>query len=296
MNIAQSRSRGPRRLGGGTFAAALVAIVLSVGSVATTVAAQAGTHDLARRLVAEGIEAAKSNDWATARDQFQKAYDIKPVPQTLYNLAAAQEKTGLLVEADRSYRLYLRETEVGGNAQFRKLASQRRAELVRRIAHVTINVENLGPDDTLLVNEKEISTAVVGESIPVNPGWNKLLVRRDGADVAGQNVQLAEGASQVVALAAPAYVAPAIAPATTTSATGGRSTAGGAAPASASNGAGASEAEDEGGGFLVPAILGGGALVVVGVLAAGAGTAAALLLIPGEPTETSLDAVTINGL
>ena len=130
-------------------------------------------------------------------------------------MAAAQEKTGLLVEADRSYRLYLRETEVGGSPQFRTLAAERREDLVKRIAHVTINVENMGPNDVLFVNEREVSLAVVGESIPVNPGWTKLLVRRDGADAAGQNIQLAEGASQVVALVPPAYIPPQITAPTT---------------------------------------------------------------------------------
>ncbi len=278
------------------FPAWALTLALIAALLPQAVFAQAGTHDLARRLVSEGIEAAKSNDWETARERFQKAYDVKPVPQTLYNLAAAQEKTGLLVEADRSYRLYLRETEASGNEQFRALAQERREDLIKRIAHVTISVENLGPDDVLLVNEKEVSLAVVGESIPVNPGWNKILLRRDGADAAGQNVQLAEGASQAVPLSAPPYVAPAIAPAPAASAPGGDAAT--AETSSSSTGSVAeSEAEpEEEGSLMVPLLLGGGALVTVGIVAAGAATAAALLLIPGDPTETSLDPVTINGL
>ena len=45
----------------------MVVVAVMMG-VATSVFAQAGTHDLARRLVSEGIEAAKSNDWETARN------------------------------------------------------------------------------------------------------------------------------------------------------------------------------------------------------------------------------------
>lgn len=296
MNRARQLRSSWRRASFGISAWMLSLSLLLPTLVAQQAQAQAGTHDLARRMVSEGIEAAKSNDWETARERFQKAYDVKPVPQTLYNLAAAQEKTGQLVEADRSYRLYLRETEASGNDQFRTLAQQRREELVKRIAHVTITIENLGPDDVLLVNEKEVSLAVVGESIPVNPGWNKVLLRRDGADAAGQNVQLTEGASLAVPLAPPPYVAPTIAtPAPAPVAAAAPSANESASPSSAAVAESEADPEEEGS-LMVPLLLGGGALVTVGVVAAGAATAAALLLIPGDPSETSLDPVTINGL
>ena len=177
-----------------------VGAVAIVGPSSPVAHAQAGTEEVARRLVREGIEDARQRDWINARERFQAAYDIQPLPLTLYNLATAQEKTGLLIEADRSYRIFLTETSPGDNDEFRRIAVERRRALRSRIAHLVIEVENLAADDVLRIGDKVLAHAIVGRSIPCNPGILTVSVERRRRRLVQQSVSLAEGGTQVLKL------------------------------------------------------------------------------------------------
>jgi hypothetical protein len=145
------------------------------------------SEEVARRLISEGVEAARSRDWITARDRFQRAYEIQPLPLTLYNLGTAQEKTGLLVEADRAYRIFLKETVAGELDRFRQAAIEARTGLRARIAYLVLKSPNLAPGDVVRVDQRELARAVLGEALPSNPGTYTLTVtprRRRGAHAA----------------------------------------------------------------------------------------------------------------
>ncbi len=266
------------------------------------------TGDIARRLVGEGIEAARSQDWITAQDRFARAYEIQPLPLTLYNLAAAQEKTGDLVGADRSYRIFLRETAPGETDDFRRIAIERRKALKGRICYVVLSAENLDPDDVVLVDGKEIAHAVLGESLPSNPGALNVRVERHGQVVANQRVALSEGDTQRVELTLPAYEPPMAAPAATSergaAQNGAPAPATGSSPAAADNpgaAAPAAAAEDEEGSVFASPILwgtvGAVALGTVVLVAAGAAGGVIAYFTPSDKpvTTSTIDPVAIEG-
>lgn len=247
--------------------------------------AQVATGELARQLVTEGIEAAKEKNWVEARDRFERAYAIQPLPLTLFNLATAQEKTGLLVEADRSYRIFLRETSEGQHDAFRAAAADRRASLEARIAFLRIEARNLAATDVLRVGDQEMAHAVLGRPLPANPGQVRVTVARDGELIARRTVMLEEGASQQVTLQLPAFVPPVTElPA---------ASAAGTADSRRSIAMEAPRDEDEGGGVLSS----GWFWVAVGVaVAAGAGVGVYYgALRPDDPYASDLEAISLTG-
>lgn len=263
----------------------LFAVALAIAANAPTpVMGQVATEELARRLVGEGIEAAKSRDWVTARERFQRAYEIQPLPLTLYNLAAAQEKTGQFVEADRAYRIFLRETSEGDNEEFRKAASKRRAALRKRIAFVVVRASGIAPDDVLLIGDLQIAQAVLGESIPTNPGDLTIRVMRSGAAVASQSVRLGRGESKVVTLEVPPQAAlPAV-----TSAPPPPASTSAAPPVTAT----AAPAEEAKGGVLRSPVFWG---ILTAVVLAGAGAGVYFGTRTEDPFASSIDGVSIVG-
>jgi hypothetical protein len=262
-------------------APSLVATVLL--ALTGPVQAQVSTEEVARRLVGEGIEAAKARDWITARDRFAQAYEIQPLPLTLYNLAAAQEKTGDLVSADRGYRVFLRETSPGEYDDFRAAAGARREALRKRIAYVVLEAPNLVRTDILRVDDSELAHAVLGQAVPANPGPLRVEVEREGRIVAARELEVAEGASTRVKLEVPPFLAAptAVEPPPPR-------------PAAVTEAPRVSERvdDDAGGGVLES----GWFWAAVGVLAvSGAGVGAYFALRPDDPYPSSIERITISG-
>lgn len=248
------------------------------------------SEEVARRLISEGVEAARSRDWLTARDRFQRAYEIQPLPLTLYNLGTAQEKTGLLVEADRAYRIFLKETVAGELDRFRQAAIEARTGLRARIAYLVLKSPNLAPGDVVRVDQRELARAVLGEALPSNPGTYTLTVTRGADVVLTRPITLAEGESKVEVLDVPsAPLARGAAPAATTAAP-----APGAPPDAALTAAAppAVARDDDGGGVLSSPVFW---VVVAGVALAGAGVGTYFAVRPGEAFDSSLEAITVRG-
>lgn len=153
---------------------------------------------LARDLREQGVEAARTGDWLSAKDRFQRSYDLDPRILTLYNLAAAQLNSGALVEADENFRQFLRATDDGSHAEFRAESERSRANLATRIATLTLGVENIGPGDRIEIGGQEFVQAALGAGLPMNPGFHRVAVFRDGVQIAEETVTLTEGVSSAL--------------------------------------------------------------------------------------------------
>lgn len=275
-----------------------LALLLTLAVPAAPAWSQA-SEDVARRLISEGVEAARSRDWTTARDRFQRAYEIQPLPLTLYNLGAAQEKTGMLVEADRAYRIFLKETVAGELDRFRQAAIEARANLRTRIAHLVIKSPNLEPGDVLRVDQRELPRAVLGEALPSNPGQYVLTVSRDGGAILTRTVVLGEGESKVEVLDVPAPLVTRAEPTGPRSGDGGAPRGGddddGDATRTADpalTAASPPPAEPESDSVLASPVLW---LVIGGIALAGAGVGTYFAVRPDSAFESSLEAITIRG-
>lgn len=158
---------------------------------------------LARELREQGVEAARSGDWMTARGHFQQSYDLDPRILTLYNLAAAQLNSGALVEADENFRQFLRATSDGSHADFRAESERSRANLATRIANLTVRIENLAPNDRVEIGGREFAQAALGVELPMNPGFHRVAVFRGGRQVGEETITLSEGASSSLSVEVP---------------------------------------------------------------------------------------------
>ncbi|MBX2811551.1 MAG: hypothetical protein KTR25_07070 [Myxococcales bacterium] len=164
---------------------------------------QVSTEELARRLVSEGVEAARDRSWIIARERFGRAYSIQPHPLTLYNLATTQEKTGMYVEADRSYRIFLRETASGEYNNFRTAAIGRRASLRKKVALIVLEIQNLQSKDILRLGQETISHAVIGSALPANPGPIEISVERANTIIMRQTKVIESGLAQSIQIELP---------------------------------------------------------------------------------------------
>ena len=161
---------------------------------------------LARDLREQGVEAARTGDWLTAKDRFQRSYDLDPRILTLYNLAAAQLNSGALVEADENFRQFLRATADGSHAEFRAESERSRTNLSTRIATLTLTVDNLGASDRVEIGGQDFVQAALGAELPMNPGFHRIAVFRNGSQIAEETVTLTEGSSHQLNVEIPVAV------------------------------------------------------------------------------------------
>src|SRR3954469_17113839 len=127
----------PPALRPGAFAISLVVAGVTAGAPAAfderPPPGIADTGDSnAQRLFVQGVDAARSNLWEEARRDFEEAYRLAPRPVVLINLASAQARTGLLVEALENYRRVASSTSAD-TAEFRNAANAVLPSLEERI-------------------------------------------------------------------------------------------------------------------------------------------------------------------
>lgn len=175
----------------------------------------------ARQHYTTGIEASTAQRWVEARAAFTRAYDLAPLTPVVYNLATAQAQTGMLVEAAEGYRRFLRRCRSQDTPELRADAQQLLAGLSPRIGRLTLRVENLAEGvDRIELDGAELPPAVVGSTVPINPGAHELSILRQGNAIETRSFEIAEGQTHTMALTVPVYSGPA--PATGgTVATGG---------------------------------------------------------------------------
>ena len=183
--------------------AILLAVVLASTLPAVSVSAQDPSPSevsLARRLYREGLRHARGGRWEEARAAFERSLDLAPRPATRLNLGTAQLETGHLVAAAESYRHYLAETT---SERHRARAQGLLDELEPRIPTLLLTIENLAGDDTVQLDDQDLSAVAIGEPLPVDPGEHSITVLRAGSEIAAQDVTLAEGERSEVSLRVP---------------------------------------------------------------------------------------------
>jgi len=166
----------------------------------------------ARALYEEGVAAAESEQWALAADRFERAQSLRPSAATAYNLAAALDHLGRLVEAAEVLRAMLRDESTP--AQVRTAANTSLARIEPRIATLTIHVSGASDDTRIVLDGVPLKPLQLDVGIPVDPGMHVIAAWRDRTSLEEKSVTAAEGTSTELTLAIPAEV-PASAAATT---------------------------------------------------------------------------------
>ncbi len=182
----------------------LVCGLLGVASAGAQQPVDAGTRAAARSLGSAGVAAYQANDFKTATDKLERAYQVLQVPSLGLWSARALVKTGKLLEGAQRYVDVTRLSVSNGDAQVQKQAvsdaQKELAELTPRIPGIVVKVK--GVDATTLkitIDGVQLSAALVGESRPVNPGPHHIVAATD-AEQAETDVTVVEAEQKVVTL------------------------------------------------------------------------------------------------
>src|SRR5688572_8413330 len=163
------------------------------------------TRAALRDLGTEGVQAYQAGDYAAAREKLEEAFSImRTAPLGLWS-ARALEKSGLLVQASERYLAAERapldpEGDQAAQIDARASAAKEREALQPRIPKLKVRVEGAdGADVTLIVGEKEVPKALIGKSLPVNPGTVVVTARSGDAEASG-TVEIGEGEAKELVL------------------------------------------------------------------------------------------------
>lgn len=166
-------------------------------------AAPASAED-AKTLNKQGLEAAVAKDWETARQKFEQSYALAAEPLTLYNLAAAQEHTDRLIDAQANYLKYLAVSKPGRvHDKFRTAAKAKLALLEQAIPTLKVIAVGFPSSVVLELDGRALLANEIAAAFKLDPGPHVLTARRDGEVLARKELALARGSREEVTLTAP---------------------------------------------------------------------------------------------
>jgi len=158
----------------------------------------------ARRIATAGVEAYEQHDYALAVEKLEKAFDILKAPSVALWLARALRQNGQLVAAAERFteagRLPIDRGNTAVQAAAQRDAAAELEALTPQIPLLVIQVPGVSASElTLSVDGRALSSAVLGEQQPVDPGKHHVEARR-GEQLASADVQLARGETKVATL------------------------------------------------------------------------------------------------
>jgi hypothetical protein len=215
----------------------VVAVALSVscalGGTSSAWAQSSSERVVARNLGYSGIEAYQSGLYAVASERLEKAYAVLHVPSLGLWAARALAKQGRLLEAaDRYAEVTQLEISSGDEAVQRKAIADAQTELEQtrqQLPGIIIRIRGASPNDAALrIDGRLVSTGLVGEVTPVNPGKHSVELKA-GGKTSSQLVEVGLGEKKEVLLDASALTHSS-APAASSKVSGGSSGASASAP------------------------------------------------------------------
>lgn len=187
----------------------LVLLGLVIALTPTTSWAQDDSEAI--ELFQEGRAAIGREDYNVACAKFEQSNAIDPRVGTLLNLALCEEKRGRLVRALEVWRSAGELSKRLGDPR-EKEANERAAKLEPRIPKLALTLPDDAPPDTTVRVEigtlapRTLSPAELAAPIPVDPGKVVIVVTAGGGETR-KEVDVAEGATETVALEVPVSVA-----------------------------------------------------------------------------------------
>jgi hypothetical protein len=155
-----------------------------------------------------GVQLYNETNFSAALVEFQRAYDIDPKYQVLYNIAETYYQLQDYANALKTYQRYLQE---GGN----KIAAKRRkdveteiAKLTKRVATLTITTSE--PGATVSVDDVVVGKTPL-EPLSVSAGRRKITATLAGRIPVTETVDLAGGDQKTLQLVIAALPAPLVA-------------------------------------------------------------------------------------
>ncbi len=175
-----------------------VLVVAALPSAGRAQEADATAVLAARALFNEGVALTDGGDWAQGAERFRRALSLRDSPVIAFNLGVALGHLGQPVEASELFRRILRSEAL--DPTLRASATAELAATEPQIAWLTVTYAARTEGLQLVVDGAERPLALVGTSIPLDPGTHTLTLRR-GEHVVGEGAaELAPGAREELAL------------------------------------------------------------------------------------------------
>jgi hypothetical protein len=189
----------------GTVGAGVTLLCLLLNALpAHAQADEATTRASARQLGTAGVEAYQAGSYAKASEKLEKAFRILKAPTLGLWSARALKATGNYVQAAERYLEVTRLEVTGGDVAVQKRAMVDAAteleSLRPKIPNLTIELKGAAARDvSVKLDGVDISTDLIGEPQPVNPGPHSIVVSRGDEQVTAR-ISLSEGDSKTSVL------------------------------------------------------------------------------------------------
>ncbi len=172
----------------GWVAVCLVSAGVASAQTDTGSGCEEAPEECGRRAFDAGVQAFQEADYVTALDRFREAFRYKPHPAVALNLALAESKNGMLIEALKRFDDILSHPEASDRL---KEAAQRERQTVEgNLAVLVLEVEGTG---RLVATVDGVEMAGSPPTARLNPGTHGVLVVEDDRILLERTVTLATG-------------------------------------------------------------------------------------------------------
>ncbi len=203
-----------RRMGGQIRNAVFAVVALAIGVAALLDAGPARAEPtaaelaVARKAFGEASELEGQKKWVEAAAKLREALAIKETPGLRYHLGFCLEHQNKLVEAlveydraDEMLKSGVKAPDVG------ELLAPARDGVRKRVAKLTLKGEDGAAGLRIEIDGRSVNVALVGKSMPQNPGKHVITAGADGRQPFRKEIDLVEGELLDVSLELPAQKA-----------------------------------------------------------------------------------------
>ena len=152
----------------------------------------------ARDLFKQGDELQRASRFAEALDKFQRAQQLFSAPTNELRIAECEAALGRLVESTEAFRSVMRTSlPIGAPQAFQEAIDRAKVELAQvepRVPRLVVQVQpSNAPSMQLQLDGQNVSSALIDEPIPLDPGAHHVAAIATGYEGADQSVVLKEG-------------------------------------------------------------------------------------------------------
>lgn len=166
---------------------------------ALTVSAVAGAQgDPYKQHMDNGVKLYADRNFAAAVAEFQAAYDARPSPNPLLNIALCDKEMFRYPQAIAALETALARHGRGMDPADRKASEEAIQEMRALLGSITVTVTP--PNAVLSVDGEEQAAGAAGKPILLGPGTHKVAARAEGYAPAEQSLSVSSGREQAVVL------------------------------------------------------------------------------------------------
>ena len=139
---------------------------------------------------AQGLDLARAGRWSEAAERFREAVAIRSSPNALLALATAEEQSGRLAMAWRTFQKGLADARTAGQGDDATLAQQGLRALDRRVPRLRIVASGAAGAARATIDGESVP---IGHLVEVDPGPHTIVVSADAVSPQSTRLVVAEG-------------------------------------------------------------------------------------------------------